>query len=594
MSFFDWILDIPTSYENNFRSKIIEIGKISVIEIEVLSIVKHAKTTQIRCLLVEFGQVCDFVFFHFKPYQIKIFHNGAKLFVKCIFEQKGSNLTALQPKVLSKVDEIKVKYTQKREKISSSQFLDQINQFGFDDGLVQNLYNIHFPNANFVNDFLVRKGLSFESLNALKFLESLNHFMKLSRKKFDFEAKKMFCGKWEEFAEKLPFELTNDQKKALDEISSDFISTKASKRIIAGDVGTGKTMIILASAFMAKGSRSLLLAPTAILANQIYDEACKYLGDTLRIAIFTSKQKPKEALVNFDFLIGTHALLYENLPEIDLLMVDEQHRFGINQRNQIERLHSDEDGKKPHFLQFSATPIPRTQAMIESSMVDFSFLKQTPFEKKISTKIITKTDFADLVKHINSQIEHKHQTIIVYPIVEENDDFEYASIEKGIVYWQKNFEKVYCTFGKDKNKEQAIEEFREFGNILIATTLIEVGISLPRLTTIVIVGAERMGLATLHQLRGRVSRNGLEGFCFLYTNKMQSIRLREFAKCKDGFEIAKLDLKLRKSGDILDGKSQSGDAFRFLDLAEDEEIVAQSKSHFEKYLLKGGIENLSY
>lgn len=586
MSFFDWILDIPTSYENNFKSKAIEIGKISVVCIEVLSVSKMQKTTQIRALLVDFGQICDFVFFNFKPYQIKIFHNGAKLFIKCIFERKGACLVALQPKVLSSIDEIKVKYNSKKEKISSSQFLEQLNQFGFDDDLVRSLRSIHFPSAKFVDDFLERKSLPKEFLGSLKFLESLNHFLKLSRKKFDFLAKKTFHGDWRDFAKKLPFELTDDQKIALCEIEVDFKSSKAAKRIIAGDVGTGKTMIILASAFMAKGSRSLLLAPTAILANQIYDEASKYLGDTLEIAIFTSKQKPKEALVNFDFLIGTHALLYENLPEIDLLMVDEQHRFGINQRNQIERLHSDEDGKKPHFLQFSATPIPRTQAMIESSMVDFSFLKQTPFEKKINTQIITKSDFANLIAHINSQITQNHQTIIVYPIVEENEDFEYLSIEKAITYWQKNFKKVYCTFGKDKNKEQVIEEFRELGNILIATTLIEVGISLPRLTTIVIVGAERMGLATLHQLRGRVSRNGLEGYCFLYTNKVQSLRLREFAKCKDGFEIAKLDLKLRKSGDILDGKSQSGDAFVFLDLAEDEEIVARSKEHFEKYFAK--------
>lgn len=587
MSILDWILDIPISYENNFRSRNIEVGKVCVVEVEVVSVFKSTKTTKVVARLVDFELLADFIFFNFKPYQAKLFAVNNMVFVKCIFEQKSTNLVALQPKVITSVDEIKVKYSSKKEKLSSDEFLAEMQYLHLTDEMAAILHKIHFPDQKFVNEFLNLKRLDDESIKALKFCESLNHLIKLSKKKFDFPAKKVFCSNWIDFANKLPFDLTDDQKKALNDIGNDFISQKATKRIVAGDVGTGKTMIILASAFMAKNARSLLLAPTAILANQIYDEATKYLGDSIKIAIFTSKQKPKEDLDSFDFLIGTHALLYENLPEIDLLMIDEQHRFGINQRNQIERLHSDHDGKKPHFLQFSATPIPRTQAMIESSMIDFSFLKQTPFEKKILTKIISKTDFQDLVKHIKIEISLNHQTIIVYPIVEENDDFEYSSIEKGISYWQKNFDKVFYTFGKDKNKEQVIENFRDDGNILIATTLIEVGISLPRLTTIVIVGAERMGLATLHQLRGRVSRNGLDGFCYLYTNNTQSKRLIEFAKCKDGFEIAKLDLKLRKSGDILDGKTQSGETFKFLDMSDDEKVISSSVEHFKKYFQKG-------
>ena len=587
MSILDWILDIPISYENNFRSRNVQVGKVCVVEIEVISVFRSTKTTKIVARLVDFELLVDLIFFNFKTYQTKLFATNKRVFLKCIFEQKNTNLVALQPKIITLIDEIKVKYPSKKQKLSSDDFFAKIQYLHLTDEMAAILHKIHFPDQKFVDEFLNLKRLDDKCIKSLKFCESLNHIIKLSQKKFDFPSKKVFCSKWEDFAKKLPFDLTDDQKKALNDIANDFSSQKATKRIVAGDVGTGKTMIILASAFMAKNARSLLLAPTAILANQIYDEAIKYLGDFLKIAIFTSKQKPKEALDDFDFLIGTHALLYENLPEIDLLMIDEQHRFGINQRNQIERLHGDHGGKKPHFLQFSATPIPRTQAMIESSMIDFSFLKQTPFEKRINTQIISKTDFQNLVTHIKMEISLNHQTIIVYPIVEENEDFEYSSIEKGISYWQKNFDKVFCTFGKDKNKEQVIENFRDDGNILVATTLIEVGISLPRLTTIVIVGAERMGLATLHQLRGRVSRNGLDGFCYLYTNNTQSKRLIEFAKCKDGFEIAKLDLKLRKSGDILDGKTQSGEAFKFLDMSDDEKIIANSVVHFKKHFQKG-------
>ena len=587
MSILDWILDIPISYENNFRSRNVQVGKVCVVEIEVISVFRSTKTTKIVARLVDFELLVDLIFFNFKTYQTKLFATNKRVFLKCIFEQKNTNLVALQPKIITLIDEIKVKYPSKKQKLSSDDFFAKIQYLHLTDEMAAILHKIHFPDQKFVDEFLNLKRLDDKCIKSLKFCESLNHIIKLSQKKFDFPSKKVFCSKWEDFAKKLPFDLTDDQKKALNDIANDFSSQKATKRIVAGDVGTGKTMIILASAFMAKNARSLLLAPTAILANQIYDEAIKYLGDFLKIAIFTSKQKPKEAIYNFDFLIGTHALLYENLPDIDLLMIDEQHRFGINQRNQIERLHGDHGGKKPHFLQFSATPIPRTQAMIESSMIDFSFLKQTPFEKRINTQIISKTDFQNLVTHIKMEISLNHQTIIVYPIVEENEDFEYSSIEKGISYWQKNFDKVFCTFGKDKNKEQVIENFRDDGNILVATTLIEVGISLPRLTTIVIVGAERMGLATLHQLRGRVSRNGLDGFCYLYTNNTQSKRLIEFAKCKDGFEIAKLDLKLRKSGDILDGKTQSGEAFKFLDMSDDEKIIANSVVHFKKHFQKG-------
>lgn len=257
-------------------------------------------------------------------------------------------------------------------------------------------------------------------------------------------------------------------------------------------------------------------------------------------------------------------------------MVDEQHRFGTLQRNMLEKLVAEQE-IKPHFIQFSATPIPRTQAMIESAHIDVSLITTTPFTKDIDSKVIRKNDFKDLLLHVKAEIAKNNQVLIVYPLVEQSEALEYQSIDEARSYWEKNFENVYITHGKDKEKEQVLLDFREKGDILIATTVVEVGISLPRLSTVVIVGAERLGLSTLHQLRGRVSRTGLKGYCYLYTNKSKSERLDEFIRTKSGFDIANLDLKFRKSGDLLKGIQQSGSQFQWVDFAEDESIVAEVK-----------------
>ncbi len=171
--------------------------------------------------------------------------------------------------------------------------------------------------------------------------------------------------------------------------------------------------------------------------------------------------------------------------------------------------------------------------------------------------------------------------LVVYPLVEESEQYEYKSLAEAESFWRRYFDGVYVTHGKDSQKDEVLKEFRDHGKILLATTVIEVGISLPRLTTIVVVGAENMGLATLHQLRGRVSRTGLKGYCFLYTNDPNNKRLLEFAKIKSGFEVAELDLKYRKSGDIVTGKEQSGKAFKWIEMAEDKEIVERAKARLD-------------
>jgi ATP-dependent DNA helicase RecG len=325
---------------------------------------------------------------------------------------------------------------------------------------------------------------------------------------------------------------------------------------------------------MMRNHGVILMAPTTILANQLFEEAQKFLPE-LKSVLVTNKTK-KQDLKGFDFIIGTHALLYRDLPNAALVMVDEQHRFGTQQRNMLEKLVS-ERSKKPHFLQFSATPIPRTQAMIETAHIDVSLITSTPFTKDITSQVIHKQDFPELLTHIKSEIQKNNQVLLVYPLVEQSEYIEYQSIDEARGYWEKNFEDVYVTHGKDKEKEQVLVDFREKGSLLIATTVVEVGISLPRLTTVVIVGAERLGLSTLHQLRGRVSRTGLKGYCYLYSNQSKSSRLDSFVKTTSGFDIANLDLKFRKSGDLLKGVNQSGTQFKWIDLVEDEVVVSEVK-----------------
>ncbi len=313
----------------------------------------------------------------------------------------------------------------------------------------------------------------------------------------------------------------------------------------------------------------------------LYEEAKKYLPKEVSVALVMQGKK-EGVYTEADFIIGTHALLYkEDLPTASLVMVDEQHRFGTKQRASLEALVSSGQ-KKPHFIQFSATPIPRTQAMMDSELLDVSLITTTPFEREVLTNTISKSDFPDLLSHIKEEIDQGHQALLIYPLVAQSTEIPYQSLEESRGFWEKKFEQVYVTHGKDKHKEDVLLEFREKGNILLATTVVEVGISLPKLTLIVIVGAERFGLSTLHQLRGRVGRNGLKSWCYLYSHFKASPRLAQFTQTNNGFDIAKLDLKFRDAGDILDGTIQSGQKFKWVDMAEDEEVIAKAKARLPK------------
>ncbi|HHS91792.1 MAG TPA: ATP-dependent DNA helicase RecG, partial [Campylobacterales bacterium] len=554
----------------------IEIGKIHTFEARVDEVTMVNGKLRISFWLNRFNQRLSSMLFKVTPYHKQLFTVGSTHFIQGRVEEYRGFLQMNQAKSLKHVGEITPKYALALKEGSMRSLIESyITEKGlYEEGLneieVNTLLALHYPQT--------LEDIEGYNPDVLKFIEAFNYIKKLKGKKEVFPALEALDSSILPFTKGLPFQLTKEQQAVIYEVQEDLkVKNRAAKRLIIGDVGSGKTMVILSAAVMAHPHKSILMAPTSLLARQLYEEAAKHLPSYISIAL-VMQGKHEGDYLTADFIIGTHALLYkDDLPEAPLVMVDEQHRFGTNQRAMLENRMAKGEAK-PHYLQFSATPIPRTQAMMLSEMIDVSLITSTPFEKEISTRVVSKEDFPELLESIEEEIAQNHQVLIVYPLVEQSEEIPYQSLEESRGFWEKRFKNVYVTHGKDKEKEEVLRTFRDEGDILLATTVVEVGISLPRLTLIVIVGAERLGLATLHQLRGRVGRNGLKSWCYLFTKQKQNERLRSFSKTLSGFEIAKLDLEFRNSGDILDGTIQSGMQFKWLDLAKDEALISSAKN----------------
>lgn len=581
----DLALLLPHSYENTYLSSAPLLEQNNTLHVKILSIKQSPKVLQMLLFCEVWNMQCDGVIFAPKPYQKALFKQGVECYVSGKISYKNGRLQMLQPRIITQINQLIPKYKTPLQNKTVLELmkrhlsLESLLNEGLHVKEAKSLLSLHFPTPQEVSAF-EKQGYPPEIQKCLKFTEIYNYLKKLSTKKVTFPSCAKLDGDETAFIASLPFTLTQDQQKVIGEIKRDFLGENATKRVVMGDVGCGKTMVILSSVMMAYPKKSVLMAPTTVLARQLFEEAQKFLPLHVKSVLVTQESDVKENLEAFDFMIGTHALLYKELPQCALVMVDEQHRFGTKQRSLLATLVS-KKAWHPHYIQFSATPIPRTLSMIQSSLVDFSFIKMLPYPKDITTKVICREHFKDLVAHIHTEISKNHQCIIVYPLVEESEVINYQSIDEGRGFWEKNFESVYVTYGKDKNKEAILDTFKEKGNLLISTTVVEVGISLPRLSTIVIVGAERLGLASLHQLRGRVSRNGLKGYCFLYTNLAKSERLEKFSQTLDGFEIAELDLKYRQGGDVVEGSIQSGKKLVWFEVGSDEEILKEAKSRIE-------------
>ncbi|MCI8394092.1 MAG: ATP-dependent DNA helicase RecG [Bacilli bacterium] len=400
------------------------------------------------------------------------------------------------------------------------------------------------------------------------------------------------------FIETLPFSLTKDQLTAIQAGLNDLSSEKRMNRLLLGDVGSGKTVVafILMYANVLSGYQSVLMAPTEILATQHYFSFLK-LFETLnlrvQLLVGSMKKREKERAMSqisdgeIDIIIGTHALLNESLifANLGLVVTDEQHRFGVNQRNMLQN-----KGYRSDVLYLSATPIPRTYALTIYGDMDTSMIMTKPSgRKKVITEVKKESELKEVLHAILNEVKKGHQIYVVSPLVEKNEQEELKDVnllkEKFDLAFQGKV-RTEILHGKMKAslKEEVMKDY-ESGNIriLISTTVIEVGVDVKNATMIVIFNAERFGLATLHQLRGRVGRNDLQCYCYLISNH-EVERLRVLEESNDGFYISEKDFELRGQGDLF-GVSQSGDmCFKIADIKRDYKILLQAKKDADSYL----------
>jgi ATP-dependent DNA helicase RecG len=377
--------------------------------------------------------------------------------------------------------------------------------------------------------------------------------------------------------EKLPFQLTADQIGALTEIESDLSSGKNMARLLQGDVGTGKTIVSLLASLLVieSGYQVALLAPTEILARQHYEgfkNILSELGDETCINILTSNETGKKRKVTLqslmdgstNIIVGTHAIISESVvfSNLGMVIVDEQHRFGVNQRLKLIN-----KGKSvPHVLSMTATPIPRTLILSVYGDIDVSLIKSKPIGRKdITTRAVPMSNMLNVIESIKEVIARDEKVYWICPLIEESEKLDYTCVINRFEFLREHFaDEVTMMHGKMKTEErrEIFEDFRGGKtHVLVSTTIIEVGVDVPDATVIIIENAEKFGLSQLHQLRGRVGRSDLQSFCILLyednIGKIQRERLKTIRESNDGFYIAEKDLLIRGSGEIL-GTKQSG------------------------------------
>lgn len=395
--------------------------------------------------------------------------------------------------------------------------------------------------------------------------------------------------------ESLPFELTDGQLASLVDIQSDFSSGRQMNRLIQGDVGSGKTVVAVAAMLMAvdSGYQAAMMAPTEILAEQHYQTLSEYLGPLgITVRLLTGNQSTalrRDILTDVEggragVVVGTHALIQDQVRffKLGLAVIDEQHRFGVMQRSSLMN-----KGHHPHVLVMSATPIPRSLAMTLYSDMDISLIKGLPAGRQpISTAVRYDRNRDDMYAFLRSEIEKGGQVYVVYPLVEESEAIDLKDATVGFDQLSKLFPeyRLGLVHGRMKGEEKdAVMKRFSSGElqILVSTTVIEVGVNVPNASVMVIEHAERFGLSQLHQLRGRIGRGSRKSYCILMTDVKRSkdakVRLETMARTTDGFEIAEVDLKLRGPGDFLGTKQSGLPEFRFADIVEDQGHVQEAR-----------------
>ena len=408
----------------------------------------------------------------------------------------------------------------------------------------------------------------------------------------------------EAFINDLPFTLTEDQLSSVKDIYNDLINPARMNRLLQGDVGSGKTIVSIIAMYInyLAGYQSALMAPTEILAIQHYNNISKLFSKYgINVSLLTGKVKAKEKkeivskLQNneINIIIGTHALFSDDVfySNLGLVITDEQHRFGVNQRASLKN-----KGTTPDILYMSATPIPRTYALTIYGDMDISNIKTMPSgRKEIITSLKNEKEIKDVLDMMNTELSNNHQVYVIAPLIEESDKIDLENVYEIEANMKKAFGKHYnigVLHGKLSNeeKDEVMDKFKNNEiQILISTTVIEVGVDVANATMMVIYDAFRFGLSALHQLRGRVGRNSLQSYCVLISNK-ETERLNVLTTTNDGFKVSESDFKLRGSGDLF-GSRQSGDmSFNLADLKKDFDMLLKAKEDAEEFLLKDDLK----
>ena len=483
-----------------------------------------------------------------------------------------------------------------------SSYFEQKNHF---PNIKESYKNIHFPK----NKIVLQKSILRLKYEELFFLQLAMTRQKITTRRkmkgFVFEQVGEYFNNF--FSNHIPFELTGAQKKVVKEIRRDLGSGNHMNRLLQGDVGSGKTLVAVLSILLAidNGFQSCLMAPTEILATQHYNTIEKFLVPLgLKISLLTGSVKTAQRKIihenlekgELNVLVGTHALLEDKVKfkNLGLSVIDEQHRFGVAQRAKLWK----KNIQPPHVLVMTATPIPRTLAMTFYGDLDVSVIDEMPPGRKpINTIHRFDSSRLKVFQFIEDEIAKGHQVYIVYPLIEESEKLDYKDLMDGYESIARRFPlpdyKVSIVHGKMKPdaKEYEMSQFvKGFTQIMVATTVIEVGVDVPNASLMVIESAEKFGLSQLHQLRGRVGRGADQSYCVLMSGYKLSedakSRLETMVRTNDGFEIAEQDLKMRGPGDIM-GTQQSGVLdFKLADLARDGQIIQLAKIDVDDLLKK--------
>ena len=450
-----------------------------------------------------------------------------------------------------------------------------------------------------------------KALARLKYEELFMYMMKISylkksKKQSDGLSRNVSYDQVLEIVDSLPFKLTKDQLKSVKDIYDDLTSSNRMNRLLQGDVGSGKTIVSFIALYInyLAGYQGALMAPTEILAFQHYQNFLK-LFPNLNVVLLTGKLKAKEkkeakALIESgkaNIIIGTHALISEDVTyhNLGLVITDEQHRFGVAQRGNLKN-----KGITPDILYMSATPIPRTYALTLYGDMDISSIRTMPNGRKpVKTYVKTNKEIKDVLYMMLDQIKAHHQIYVIAPLIEESDKIDLEDVYKLEEKMKRAFGKV-CNVGimhgkmTPKEKDEVMDEFKQNKiQILISTTVIEVGVDVANATMIVIFDSYRFGLSALHQLRGRVGRNDLDSYCILISDR-ETKRLEVLTKTNDGFKVSEEDFKLRGGGDIF-GVRQSGDMnFKLADIKNDYELLLRTKEDSETFMKSNEYDNPKY